>query len=41
TMSDVTFPKEVKLAIYGCGEPYGLATKSQIEDGKDPKWIII
>ncbi|CAF0925338.1 unnamed protein product [Rotaria sordida] len=44
TMSDVTFPKEVKLAIYGCGEPYGLATKAQIEDmtteSNEPTTII-
>ncbi|CAF4894723.1 unnamed protein product [Rotaria sp. Silwood1] len=32
TASNIIFPKTIQLAIHGCGQPYELATKAQIQD---------
>ncbi|CAF4275432.1 unnamed protein product, partial [Rotaria sp. Silwood2] len=38
TMPNIIFPKTIKLAIYGCGQPNRLATKAQIEDSSTQQY---
>jgi hypothetical protein len=34
TASGVNYPRELRLALRGCGTPAGMWSKAQIEDGK-------